>query len=92
MSLAEIGAVSFNYHSVNSCKAFYLNVPGHFTDVKGQICLCYMYTGFLQESYVCGSDLNQLMKFCTITSADTLRRSSHQQLCDLESKLCGYVG
>jgi len=63
MSLAEIGAVSFNYHSVNFGKAFYLNVPGHFTDVKGQIWLCYTYTGFLQGSYICSSDLNQLMKF-----------------------------
>lgn len=32
---AGIGAVSSNYYSVNFSKALYLNVPGHFMDVKG---------------------------------------------------------
>lgn len=35
VSSAERGAVTFNYYSVNFCKALYLNVPGHFMDVKG---------------------------------------------------------
>lgn len=68
-----------------------MNVPGHFTGGKGQIWLCCTHS-FPQGSSVCISDLNQLMKFHTITPANALWRSSLQQQCDMESKLCRYVG
>lgn len=50
MSLAEIRAVSFNYHSVNFYKTFYLRVPGPFMAVKGQFWLCYTNTASFESA------------------------------------------